>query len=330
MKKSVWITWDNHRRSSELASCWDMEYKVFEYPGWKLARYFILSFKTLWYLYRERPVVVVCQNPSIVLAALLATTSRIQGFFLMVDRHSNFKIRFRGSSKLKWKVFHFISDYSIRLADLTIVTNSEARNYVESLGGKCVVLPDKMPSDLSADAIDLKGDVNFLFICSFDGDEPVDAVLNAFKRLTDKYCIYITGNYKKYDNWKKYVHAGNIRFLGFVGEEDYLRYLNSVDATIVLTNMPMTLNCGSYESVKACKPQIVADSTVIKEWFRSGAVYVDPNDETSIYNGIIEIIERLDELKNEQEEFCRTVESDWLVLDERVRQMVYELSGHQL
>ena len=103
-----------------------------------------------------------------------------------------------------------------------------------------------------------------------------------------------------------------------------------MDATIVLTNMPMTLNCGSYESVKACKPQIVADSTVIKEWFRSGAVYVDPNDETSIYNGIIEIIERLDELKNEQEEFCRTVESDWLVLDERVRQMVYELSGHQL
>lgn len=330
MMESIWITWDDHRRSRELAEHWGMDYKVFEYSGNAFIRYILLSIKTLKYINQNKPDIVICQNPSIVLAAILTIFRKIKKFVLVVDRHSNFKIELRESPLLKWKLFHILSDYSLRRSNLTIVTNSEAEKYVKSLGGKPAILPDKLPSDLSSSIKNLEGEVNFLFICTFSNDEPVDAVLNAFKRLNKKYHIYVTGNFRKYKNWNKYCEDENIHLLGFVKEEDYLSYLNSVDATIVLTNMPMTLNCGSYESVRAGKPQIVADSSVIKEWFRKGAIYVNPNDENSIHDGINRTIEKLNELTIEQKEFSELLESDWRALDHIFRKKLYQISGYNL
>ncbi len=329
MKKPVWITWNDHRRSRELAAHWGMNYKVFEYSGSMFIRYINLSTKTLMYINKNDPDIIICQNPSVVLSALLAFICNMKKITLVVDRHSNFKIALRKSLFPKWKIFHLVSDYSLRNADLTIVTNREAADYVSSIGGKPVVLPDKLPSDLSGVKRKLNGDVNFLFICSFSSDEPVDAVLACFKRLDKNYHVYVTGNFKKHQNWQQYCDDENIHFLGFVNEDIYLSYLKSVDATIVLTDMPMTLNCGSYESVKAGKPQVVADSLVIKEWFRSGAVYVDPKDENSIFYGIRETIERLDDLKIAQRKFSETLESDWSVLEEKFRRAVTQNSGHK-
>ncbi len=329
MSKPIWITWDDHRRSRELASHWGMEYQVFEYSGAFLIRYIFLAFRTLSYVDKKKPNIIICQNPSVVLAALLALTARRKRFALVVDRHSNFKIESRKSLHLKWKIFHLLSDYSLRMADLTIVTNNAAADYVSSLGGRPIVLPDKLPSHLSGAERKLKGEVNFLFICSFDTDEPVDAVLDSFKKLSKKYHVYVTGNFEKFRNWKRYCNIENIHLLGFVNEFDYSSYLKSVDATIVLTDMPMTLNCGSYESVKAGKPQVVADSVVIKEWFQSGAVYVNPRDENSIFQGIRETIERLDDLKIAQNNFSETLESNWRILEEKFRREVTRNSSHE-
>ena len=121
----------------------------------------------------------------------------------------------------------------------------------------------------------------------------------------------------------------NIHFLGFVTDEDYRGYLGSVDATIVLTDMAMTLNCGSYESVKAGKPQIVSNSSVIREWFRLGAVYVDAKDDVSIFHGIIDVIDRIDELKNQQVIMSEVLEQDWQRLDQNFRQVLKKVSGHE-
>jgi len=330
MSNAIWIVWDDHRRSRELANYLGVEYIVCEYSGAALLRYIVLTFRTLDYVFKKKPNIIFCQNPSVVLASLLAVFARRKKFTLIVDRHSNFKIEPRGTSLWKWRLFHLFSDYSLRAADLTIVTNSEAADYVSSIGGVPAVLPDKLPGDVSAVERMLQGEVKFLFICSFDLDEPVDSVLNSFRCLGSKYHVYVTGNFMKYHNWKEYYNIENIHFLGFVDETEYLSYLNSVDATIVLSDMPMTLNCGSYESVKAGKPQIVSDSLVIREWFRRGAVYVDPKVESSILRGIKEIVERLDELKMEQKHFSETLDSEWKVLEKKTRQRVYEISGHEI
>lgn len=330
MTTAVWITWDDHRRSRELAAHWSMDYVIFEYSGITLFRYIVLTVRTLKYFNSRNPKIVICQNPSVVLASLLASFASIKKFTLIVDRHSNFKTESRSSRLPKWKIFHLLSDYSLKKSNLTIVTNKEAAQYVSSRGGNPIVLPDKLPSDLSGVERKLEGQINFLFICSFSSDEPVDAVLDVFKYLGAKFHVYVTGNYKKHSNWEKYYDIENIHFVGFVSESDYVSYLNSVDATVVLTDMPMTLNCGSYESVKAGKPQVVANSSVIRDWFRQGAVYVDPGDYESILRGISQVIERIDILKRQQEEFSITIESEWQDLDMQFRQTVLRMSGQKL
>src|SRR5690606_38339564 len=100
--------------------------------------------------------------------------------------------------------------------------------------------------------------------------------------------VYITGNFKKYLNRDKYIDKENIVFLGFLPEEEYLSYLFGCDATIVLTTMPMTLNCGSYESVVAGKIQLVADSPVIRSYFRYGCVYISSFSPAELRSAVTE------------------------------------------
>lgn len=104
-----------------------------------------------------------------------------------------------------------------------------------------------------------------------------------------------------------------INFLGFVDDQDYVNYLYSCDAVIVLTTMPMTLNCGSYEAVAASKPQIVASSKEINSYFYKGAVGVSTENFTK--KGLAQAFEKMinnyDRLQLEQVELREDIGTSW-------------------
>src|SRR5690606_11646171 len=91
IKASYWITWEDHRRSRELASAIGAEYVCLLHSGDRYIRYPILSLKTIIFLFKTKPTLVFCQNPSIVLNTLLCLMRLIFRFGLITDRHSNFK-----------------------------------------------------------------------------------------------------------------------------------------------------------------------------------------------------------------------------------------------
>ena len=69
--KSVWVTWEDHRRSRELAKAFDASYFPIIFNKNRFIRYPVLSFLTIRWLLIERPDLVFSQNPSIVLSFLL-------------------------------------------------------------------------------------------------------------------------------------------------------------------------------------------------------------------------------------------------------------------
>ncbi len=304
-KNWIWITWESHRRSEELAKAFQAKYIVLDIEMFRVVRYVILSVLTFYNLLKEKPNVVFCQNPSVVLATILCVYKYLLKYILIVDRHSNFKFKSLQSKKLKWKLFHILSKYSIRKSDLTIVTNDNLAKIVENMNGHAFVLPDKLPQFSIKNKLEAKEDIKgkskykVTFITTFSIDEPIHESIDACMHLSG-IDSYFTGNWKKMFNYSE-VHSfkkDNIHFTGYIPEHDYLELLSSSNILVILTKSENLLTCGAYEALAFKKPMVLSNTNAIKSYFNFGAVYVNP-DSNNIANGIQKALEEYKLLQDE-------------------------------
>jgi len=306
--KSIWICWENQRRNREISSA--LHIKLYEYGEIDsienpIKKYFKGIIKTKKAIITEKPNIIICQNPSLVLSLFLICIKKIHDLRVVVDSHNAGLFPLNGH----FKILNFASSIIQRYADLTIVTNRYLKKHVEGNGGRAFVLPDKIPSLKNKNVKDLKGKYNLLFICTYSDDEPYEKVIGAAKLINKNIVIYVSGNFKK-----KSINIGevpeNVILTGFLPENDYIAILNSVDATIDLTNRENCLVCGAYESIAVGKPMVLSKTNVLMEYFNQGAVYVDHTTD-SISRGINEVIRRQEELSAQIKKLKKSKISDW-------------------
>lgn len=311
---TIWISWESHRRSKELADA--LEIGIFElvinnkYLSKRPFKYFLLIIKTLYIIILNKPKFLFIQNPSIILALFLSLLRNLFKYKLIVDRHSNFKLSKLNEKRLKWKVFHKISKYTIKMADLTIVTNKFLMDLVNDWGGRAFVLEDKLPSLELGKKKELKGKINIVFISTFSQDEPITEFLEAIKKINDDCFFYITGDYKSYITKEEIKNQNNVVFTGYINELEYQSLLLSSDIVMVLTKEDNLLNCGAYEGLSLKKPLILSNTEAIKSYFKKGATYTDVHTE-SITSAIRNAIENLDSNKVEIDKFRVEVIKKW-------------------
>lgn len=280
-REICWITWENHRRSIELARELGADYHFVKSNETFVIRHLIKGFKTISLIYRYRKGVVVVQNPSRVLAALAALMKLIFRFPLIVDRHTNFRLgKAISMNPATWFII-LCSEFSLRVADLTIVTNSFLKDLVERKGGSALVLHDKIPDMKPPQKkIDLLTGTNVLFVCTYAPDEPYEEVISAARYLPDDVHIHITGNYCKagLDPNSPDLPA-NVHLLGFVSSEDYDAYVFSCDVIMVLTTSEWVIVCGGYEAAAAQKPLITSATDALLEFYRGNAYHTEATAE---------------------------------------------------
>lgn len=312
MGNKVWITWEDHRRSRELARAFLCDYIFLKYEGSRVSRYIYLSWKTIILVIKRKPDLIFCQNPSIFLASLLCFLRPFFKYKLVVDRHSNFRFEELKSNHPKWILFHFLSHYSLRNADLTIVTNQHLKDIVEARGGIGCVLPDKLPT-LAAQAKPDGNHRTVTFITTYSGDEPIFEVVDAARILGGEYHFNITGSYKRFGGKDKLINQlpPNVTLTGFLPDEDYERTLAESDAIIVITTAEYTLTCGAYEAVALEKPMILGNTKTIKEYFSKGAVYADPTPE-SLAACIETVCENLIDYRQQVSDLKDQLKSSWI------------------
>lgn len=308
MGEFIWITWENQRRNREIscalgATLYELkEIDAIRNP-WKK---YIRGLKdTIRILFQERPEIVFCQNPSLVLAAFMVTIKNIMGIKVCVDAHNAGLFPQEGRSYL----LGLLSRYIQRRADLTIVTNEGMRNCVEKNHGRAFILPDKIPAIPLRSPATLKGKNNILFICSYADDEPYEQVFKAAGEIDPQTCIYVTGNYHK-RNIDHRTLPVNVILMGYVTEEEYITMLNSVDATIDLTTRENCLVCGAYETVAVGKPLILSNTQALRSYFNRGAVYT-PNSAEGICKAIKQVVAHKEQLSSEVRELKTTREAEW-------------------
>lgn len=291
--RRIWFTWENQRRNRELSTAFGA--KLFEWVEIDdihnpLRKYALGIYRTFATLLTARPQIVFCQNPSLILSCFLVIAKRLFRFRICVDAHNAGLFPAEGRSSILLELAYVVQRY----ADLSLVTNEALKLHVENNGGRAFVLPDRIPSIPVVSPRALTGRVNLLFICSYGADEPYEAVFEAARHLQEDEFVYVTGNYAK-----RGIAPGslppNVILTGYVSEDEYVRLLRSVDATIDLTTRDNCLVCGAYESVAVEKPMVLSDTLALRQYFNLGAVYAINNAE-GIFCAIREVIDRQREL----------------------------------
>lgn len=308
MSGRIWITWENQRRNRELSHALNArlyELKEIDLIKNPVKKYALGLLKTIRILLNERPLLIFCQNPSLILSAFLVTIKKPARFRVVVDAHNAGLFPKEGESYL----LGLLSRYIQRHADLTIVTNRGLQKHVEKNGGKAFILQDKIPTIPVSQPKKLSKSFNLLFICSYGEDEPYEAVFEAAWKLAPEVHIYVTGNYRKKDIDAASV-PGNVTLLGYVSEDQYVDMLNSVDATIDLTTREDCLVCGAYETVAVEKPQILSDTKALRSYFHKGAIYTEHTAQ-DIAVSVQQLIDEKERLKREAVELKRHLKNEW-------------------
>lgn len=280
-KRRTWIAWETQRRSLNLSArlgaklvlCLD------EDRGW--LRHLVSARRTLRVLRGQRGQIVFVQNPSMLLAALACLMKRRHGYFLVVDRHSNFDFLSPGKAGLKRRLADLLSGYTLRGADLTVVTNAELAARIEALGASAHVLADPFPETGVLPPAEAPRDgaarriPEILFVSSWAFDEPIAETIEACRRLRGRAVVRITGKPKPGFARLLASAPGNFIPTGFVPDAEYFALMARCDAVMAVTRRPMTLVCGAYEAAALGKPMILGDSRALRAYFHLGAVYTD-------------------------------------------------------
>ncbi len=322
---ALWIAWERHRRSLVLAESLQVPIEVMISDRPYLWRILLLSLRTLRLLLRRRPRLVLVQNPSLVLAAWAAVLKGPLRFRLIVDRHSNFVLQSLRLPRPVAALFHLLSRYSVRQADLTIVTNQKLERVVAAMGGRGLVLPDRIPEFKPGDRPRLAGRWAIVFISAFGADEPLAEVIDAALLLGDEFHVYVTGDTGRLPPALRDQAPPNVHFTGFLPESQYVSLLAACDAALVLTRNADTLLCGAYEATALGRPMVMSDQEALTGYFARGRVLTD-NSPASLAQAVRTACQERDRLQREVRSLANELHARWLERFASVKRLVAEWS----
>lgn len=321
--KRVWVSWETQRRTVELARKLGCDLHIVDIGG--LRRYPVSIFKTLFILRRAHPDLLFVQNPSMILATISCMYKCLRRVNVVVDRHSTFFLHNKNWTLASTIIFKLLNYFTIKSADLTIVTNEYLSMIVKRMKGNPFVLPDMVPELKATRIVPLNGEYNIFLIASFNTDEPIEEVLEAMKKI-DRYNIhlYVSGNHRKLKETTRKQAPCNVTFTGFLSEQEFINMLFSVDVVMVLTTADYCMLCGCYEAVSAGKPLITSQKSVLVDYFE-GACFVD-NTTEGILKGIEEVMDNLGKYQRKTVALREKLMSQWPLLFNNLEELLDRLN----
>lgn len=317
-KRTIWIAWEGHRRTKEICKFLGISPTIFEKTTHRIIKHPFFIIKTVYVLFKEHPHTLIVQNPSIILTNIACLTKCFLKYYLIVDAHNG---GIFPDSKIGSR-FKFLYLFWIKKADLAIVSNKYLADEVIAKGGRAFILPDKLPEHSVDSPKSLMNDkINILCVCSFESDEPYEEIITATRYCPEGCNFYFTGNYTKlHVNYIKKCPE-QVMFTGYLSDSDYWSLLYAVDFVIDLTNRENCLVCGAYEAVSACKPLILSDTRVLREYFFKGALFTE-NNAQSIKDCIYLMISNLKRLKSEVSDLKIELNHQWLAKGKIFHQII--------
>ncbi len=294
-KRTSWIAWERHPRNRNLAEALGVE--LVEYPelnamGHTARKYLFGLYKTLAYLIRTRPALVIGMYPSIANAVVIVLLRKILRYRAVIDMHNVGII----TSQHGKRILASVTKWIIRNADAIIVSNARLETSILNEGGRAIVLSDKLPSFSPEPPAPKKSRFRVVYVTTWSDDDPNDAVIQAASYLDEtRYEILVTGR-PPAEICESLALPRQVKLTGFVPDTEYQRVLATADAIMVLTTRSDCLVCGAYEATAIHKPMILSDKSILREYFQGGTIFTNHGSQ-SLADAIMEADASIRELQ---------------------------------
>ena len=242
----------------------------FKYAGQTWRTWRILS--------REKPQAVFVMVPPVFAGLAVWLYARVRRIPFVLDAHTAAFLHPR------WAGWQWLQQRLSRQAATTIVTNEHLAAVVRQAGGRATLVPDVPVKFASIQPLERTSDFLIAVVCSFNYDEPIEAMLGAARALPDVKFM-MTGNPKHLSAELKKALPGNVTLTGFLPDAAYAGLITSADAVMTLTTRDHTMLRAGYEAIYQGTPVIVSNWPVLRAAFDEGAIHVD-NTATGIIEGI--------------------------------------------
>lgn len=277
--RCLFIVWKGYQRRAEvLGPLFDADIKfiphLFRSKYLRPFDYFYKLIKTVGYMMKTKPDYAIVQAPPHY-AALPPILLNVP---FILDGHN-------GIFQSYWHKLPLF-ETMMKKASAVVVHNVEFLNLFRD------DYPDK-PFFVVADPLQYieapgtqRKDNQFMFICSFDQDEPIEAIIGTIEKSPDKNFV-ITADPKKLPahQRQRLEACKNLKLTGFLSTKAYHETLCSSTAAIALTNMVATQQSGACEALSSNTPLIATRSSLSEMLFGDWATLVD-NTAESIVAGI--------------------------------------------
>jgi glycosyltransferase involved in cell wall biosynthesis len=240
-------------------------------------------------LRNERPDVVFVMTPPLVAALPVFWYAWAKGKRVVLDAHTGAFLNPR------WRRLQWLQRMLCRRAATTIVHNEHLAVLVRNAGGEVTLVPDVPVLFDKPEPFPRPSSFTVAVVCSFNYDEPVEAILDA-ARLVPDVTFFVTGNPRHLSPEVVTNLPENVTLTGFLSTAAYGGLLTVADAVLTLTTLNHTMLRGAYEASYQGTPVIVSDWPILREAFSEGAVHVD-NSAASIAAAVREVQHRLDEFR---------------------------------
>jgi glycosyltransferase involved in cell wall biosynthesis len=286
--------------------------------GWLIApiKYFFQAIMTLALLGRQRYRLVFVQNPPVFAALSVYIYCLSARACFVIDSHTESLLSPVWRSTLP--LHRFLS----RKAITTLVTNDHLRRMITSWRAHAFVLRD-VPSRMSRGGyVDLPdAALNVAVISSASYDEPTDQVLEAARTLPDV-AFHVTGNRDTKSLQDMAASAPrNVRFTGYLPDEEYYSLLDKVQVVMCLTTEDHTHQSGASEALWLGKPIITSDWPLLRDYFDKGTLHID-NTGRGIRQAVLTMKQCLPAYQSEIQALQRERLHEWLEKEQTLLSLV--------
>jgi glycosyltransferase involved in cell wall biosynthesis len=243
-------------------------------------RYAALFFKTLILLFRTKPDIVYAQNPPIFCPFTGLLYCRIAGKKLLVDHHAVWRVKTLSGGFVGWGI-GFLERFVTLSAFANTVPHSVWAGQLLQMGATRVeVIHDyvtKNPFSRDEGVRERYSAGKPLAIASHGG-HPLELIETeiAAARMVPTLTLLITGPEEKLrGRLSRVALPANVRYLGLLPVNDYLRLQASSDFALNLTDEPYTLSHVLFEYAASSLPVVSSRQPVVEAVFGASILYAD-------------------------------------------------------
>jgi glycosyltransferase involved in cell wall biosynthesis len=311
-KPALFISWVKfHGRSHDLALALGIEGRFIAVGRPRLfsaaLRHPIQAVLTAFLLVRCRPRVLFIMAPPISLVAVALAYTTLTGARLVIDAHSAAVVdRNTGQHLKSW----FLP--VARRCLLTIVTSKQLAEMLTSQGVAAIDLHDPPTIPLQGTSTSTNGERPRVVVpSSWDSDESIDVISEMAGRLPS-IDVMVTGHPRRLKAAGADIPA-NLRLTGHLSAEAYANLLHSSAVVIALTTAQNTMQRAAYEALAYEKPLVTSDTTVLRDFYDSGALFANPRDPDSLTAAVVRALEDGPELSRQMTILRRRRAAEWEV-----------------